>query len=116
VEATALASTRGRLVAAHSRASERELKAQIETLRWPRSVEFESWDREVERTRRLGHGVDFGIFGAGVALVAVPYFGAGNELTQTVVCADVKSRMTAMRLQGLVHEIQGETAALDCLL
>lgn len=112
----ALASATGRLVAAYADAGANELKAEFDRLRWSRRVAFPDWQRDVERTRRQGYGVDRGTFVDGITLVAVPFFDHAEHLTHTLVCADLGSRLRGRRLSELVRSMQDHTAQLEMQL
>jgi DNA-binding IclR family transcriptional regulator len=89
----ALISATGRCLAAFSGYTDRELKSGFEALRWDDAPEYAKWQREVEKTRRTGIGIDTGNYIRGVTIVAAPVLGIGGHMTHGVVAVGLTEQV-----------------------
>lgn len=88
-----LVSATGRLIAAHSGATWKQLKTQFQAVVWDNPPTFEQWKQEVELAKLQGWAVDQDHFMRGITVVAVPLFAANGVLTHTLVAVGLTSQL-----------------------
>lgn len=108
-----LISATGRLVAAFSQYSEKEIRSQFASLRWQQPLTFEDWWQEVETSRTQGYSFDQGNYIAGITLIAVPVLDARKHITHTIVVASIVKQMSEDETQSLIQELKAHAAALS---
>lgn len=112
----ALISATGRLVAAYSEMSDKEMERRFKTLRWDLAPTFEQWKDEVEAVRREGYSLDRNHYINGVVVIAVPVLDRGGRMTHSLVAAGLAEQLDEERARGLVGEMKGEAGTLSGLL
>lgn len=112
----ALISATGRLVAAFSDASDKEVDRRFKSLRWDEPPDFEAWRDEVQTVRRLGYSVDRNTYINGIMVLAVPIFDKSRRLTHSLVAAGVSDAFTAAQCQSLAKEMQSDAHDLSVTL
>ncbi|MBB5216506.1 IclR family transcriptional regulator [Parapusillimonas granuli] len=108
-----LISATGRLVAAFSQHSLKEIQAQFASLRWQQPLSFEDWWREVEASRAQGYSFDQGNYIAGITLIAVPVLDAQAHITHTIVVASIVNQLSEAETQDLIRELKTHAANLS---
>jgi len=112
----ALISATGRLVAAFSDFSDKELERRFKALRWDQAPEFAAWKADVDAVRRQGYSVDRNNYINGVVVIAVPVLDSHTRMTHALVAAGLAEQLDAARVESLAHELQAEAHALSQLL
>ncbi|KQW56574.1 transcriptional regulator [Variovorax sp. Root411] len=112
----ALISATGRLVAAFSEVSEKELERRFKALRWDQPPDIETWRSEVQAVRRKGFSIDRNTYINGIVVIAVPVFDMSGRMTHSLVATGVADRLSSPQSQVLAKELQSEAQALSKLL
>lgn len=112
----ALISATGRLVAAFSDFSEKELERRFKSLRWDQAPEFADWKADVDAVRRQGYSLDRNNYINGVVVIAVPVLDTHNRMTHALVAAGLAEQLDAARVEALARDLQAEANALSKLL
>ncbi|MNL16876.1 Glycerol operon regulatory protein [compost metagenome] len=112
----ALISATGRLVAAFSDFSEKELERRFKGLRWDQAPEFAEWKADVDAVRRQGYSLDRNNYINGVVVIAVPVFDSHQRMTHALVAAGLAEQLDAARVGALARDLQAEANALSQLL
>lgn len=112
----ALISATGRLVAAYSDFSEKELERRFKALRWDQAPEFAAWKADVDAVRRQGYSVDRNNYINGVVVIAVPVFNGHQRMTHALVAAGLAEQLDTARIKALAEDLQAEAHALSQLL
>lgn len=115
-EFTTLVSATGRLIAAHSGESWPTLQKKFKTITWDKPTTFEAWKKEVELARSQGWSVDRDNFIAGITVIAVPIFGGGDRLTNTLVAVGLSDQLKGTLAAELAAAMQQEVKDLSQLL
>lgn len=100
-----LISATGRLVAAYSQDSPKEIARQFKSLRWQQPITLAAWQKEVEQARINGYSLDNGSYIAGVALIAVPVLNAKQHITHTIVTAGIANQLSQDQTHTMVQEL-----------
>ena len=103
----ALISATGRCHAAFNLGElpEQRLRSRFAKLDWDHPPDFESWKREVARTRAEGFAIDRGSYISGVTILAVPFFDRHGHMTHSIVAIGISERMEAMGPSSMVAEM-----------
>lgn len=112
----ALISATGRLVAAFTELSDKEVERRFNALRWDQPPDIEAWKKEVETVRRKGFSIDRGNYISGIAVIAVPVFDGRGRLTHSLVAAGVADQLGGSKSAALAKELQTEAQSLSQLL
>lgn len=112
----ALISATGRLVAAFSNFSEKELERRFKALRWDQAPEFAVWKADVDAVRRQGYSLDRNNYINGVVVIAVPVFDSHQRMTHAMVAAGLAEQLDDARVHALARDLQAEASALSQLL
>lgn len=112
----ALISATGRLVAAFSDFSEKELERRFKGLRWDQAPEFAAWKADVDAVRRQGYSLDRNNYINGVVVIAVPVFDSHQRMTHALVAAGLAEQLDAARVEALARDLQAEAHGLSQLL
>jgi DNA-binding IclR family transcriptional regulator len=104
----ALISATGRVVAAYSDRPWSEIERRFRALRWQNAPDIETWRKEVAAVRKKGYSIDRGNYIGGVTVVAVPVFGARNEVKHTLVAAGVAEQLDGPRSIAIAKDMQSE--------
>ena len=98
----ALISATGRLFAAFNVQDETELADRFQKLTWDHPPTLKEWCEEVKTARELGYAVDHGSYISGVTVVAVPVFGASQNMTRSIVAIGISERLKEQKIPQLV--------------
>lgn len=101
----ALISATGRCVAAFGSIDEATLRGWFDRLKWDNPPTFESWQAQLEQTRRDGYGIDRGEYISGVTIVAVPFFDAEGAVSRSMVAIDITEKMDALGVDRIAGEM-----------
>ncbi|SSW65265.1 HTH-type transcriptional repressor AllR [Achromobacter veterisilvae] len=112
----AFISATGRLVAAFSGFSDKELERRFKALRWDKAPEFSAWKADVEAARCDGYSMDRSNYINGVVLIAVPLLDSHDRMTHALVTAGLAQQLDEARAHALAQDLQTEARALSQLL
>lgn len=112
----ALISATGRLVAAFSGFSDKDLERRFKALRWDQAPAFETWKADVDAARRDGYSLDRNNYINGIALIAVPLLDNQGRMTHALVAAGLAEQLDETRALALAKELQAEAKTLSQLL
>jgi DNA-binding IclR family transcriptional regulator len=112
----ALVSATGRLVAVFGDQRWPQIKKRFRSLRWGRPMNFATWKKEVELSRRKGFSVDRDRYINGVTVVAVPLLNAAGRITHTLVGAGLSDQLDAPRIAALAEDMRQEARHLSPLI
>lgn len=112
----ALISATGRLVAAFSDASDKEVDRRFKALRWDEPPDIKAWRDEVQAVRLQGYSVDRNTYIKGIIVIAVPVFDSSKRLTHSLVAAGVADSFTPAQSQALASEMQNDAHELSLTL
>ena len=112
----ALISATGRCIAAFGRYPEKQLRDKFDTLRWDDPPSFAEWQRQVERTRETGFGIDEGSYIAGVTVLAAPVRKARGAPSHALVAIGLTSALRRIGLDPVQRALCGEAQALTAQL
>jgi DNA-binding IclR family transcriptional regulator len=112
----AFISATGRLVAAFSGLSDKDLERRFKSLRWDKAPEFSAWKADVEAARRDGYSMDRNNYINGVVLIAVPLLDSHDRMTHALVTAGLAEQLDEARAHALARDLQAEARALSQLL
>jgi len=101
----ALTSATGRCIAAFGGHPENEIRARFNQIKWDQPLDYESWRRQVERTRELGYGVDAGNFISGMISIAAPVWDAQGAVSHGINTIGRASALDGARLAGLEEAV-----------
>lgn len=71
----------GRIMAAHGKLSDAELRSRFKTLRWQTQPSFKAYMKQVRDAKRRGYAIDDGDYTKGVLSISVPVFDMAGEIT-----------------------------------
>ncbi|MCC2596301.1 IclR family transcriptional regulator [Pusillimonas sp. MFBS29] len=100
-----LISATGRLVAAYSEHTPKEIAQQFKSLRWQQPIPLATWQQEVEQARINGYSVDNGSYIAGVAIIAVPVLDTRQRITHTIVTAGIANQLNPEQTSTMIQEL-----------
>lgn len=112
----ALISATGRLVAAFSEASDKEVDRRFKALRWDEPPDIDAWRAEVQTVRQQGYSIDRNTYISGIMVIAVPVFDRHKRMTHSLVVAGVADRLSDAQSQVLIKEMQAEAERLSLFL
>jgi DNA-binding IclR family transcriptional regulator len=91
----------GRLFASRLGLEEGRLRAEFASMRWTRPLSFESYWREVQRSRRRGFAVDDGYFSAGVLSIAASVDDPSGNIVFTVSAVMIRGQRNDAQIEEL---------------
>ncbi|MGJ7497412.1 IclR family transcriptional regulator [Variovorax sp. RT4R15] len=109
----ALISATGRLVAAFTEVSDKDIERRFKALRWDQPPDLPAWRAEVQAVRRRGFSIDRNTYISGIMVIAVPVFDGGGRMTHSLVAAGVADRFTTTQSSALAKEMQAEASNLS---
>ncbi len=112
----ALISATGRLVAAFSEMSDKEIERRFKALRWDQAPDLDAWKKEVETARRKGFSIDRGNYIGGVVVIAVPVLDTHGRMTHALVAAGVADQLGGSKTQAVAKDLLAEAQTLSDLL
>lgn len=112
----ALISATGRLVAAYSPASPKELERKFKALRWDKAPDFEVWSAEVEAVRKKGFSIDRNNYITGVVVIAIPVLDRLGRMTHSLVAAGMAEGLSVTQGQQVAKQLQAHAASLTQFL
>ena len=111
-----LVSASGRLFAAYGGQQWSELKKRFRSVRWDKPIDFATWRREVELTKKKGFSLDRDRYLNGVTIVAVPLLSSAGRITHTLVGAGLSEQLDAERVAALSEDMRQEAERLSSLI
>ena len=112
----ALISATGRLVAAFSELSDKELERRFKALRWDQAPDYAAWKADVDAVRRDGYSLDRNHYINGVVVIAVPVLNSHKRMTHSLVAAGLAEQLDDARAHALAKDLQAEAHTLSQLL
>lgn len=112
----ALISATGRLVAAFSDLSDKELERRFKALRWDQAPAYAEWKADIDAVRREGYSLDRNHYINGVVVIAVPVLDGHKRMTHSLVAAGLAEQLDDARAHALAKELQAEAHTLSQLL
>lgn len=91
----------GRLFVGRLGLSDDELRAEFDKLRWARPLSFETYQREVNRSRRRGWATDDGYFATGVQAIAAPVTDPSDNIAYTVSAVMIRGQRDDAQIETL---------------
>ena len=111
----ALTSATGRLVAAYSGLTDKEIERRFKAARWEQAPDLDTWKKEVEAVRRKGFSIDRGNYISGITVIAVPVFDSQRRMRHALVAAGVAEALGGAKGQGLGKDLLAEAEGLSQL-
>ncbi len=111
-----LISATGRLFAAYNKLEPLLLRKEFDKLVWDHPPRFDDWLKQVEAARKLGYGVDQGVYISGVTVVAVPVFNREGKMVRSLVSIGISERLQSEdipKLAKAMMEIRNEIQELQ---
>ncbi|MGE4243634.1 IclR family transcriptional regulator [Ramlibacter sp.] len=102
----ALGGATGRLAAAYTDQSWKEVEKRFRALRWDKPPTLAAWRKEVEVAGQKGMSIDRGNYIAGVTFVAAPLLDAGGRLKYAVGAICVSSALDPAGVTQLARELK----------
>jgi DNA-binding IclR family transcriptional regulator len=111
-----LLSATGQVFAAFGDMGWPDLMKRFKSLQKHNPVDFSSWKKGVEISKRKGFSVDRGDYISGVTIIAVPVLNASGKLTHALVGGGLSDQFGATRVSALARSMQQEARRLSTLM
>jgi len=111
-----LISATGRCVAAFNDLPSDTLRSRYKELPWDNPPGFETWSKQIRKTRRDGYGVDRANFLNGLTIIAVPVFGVDGKMTKGLVVVGISETIDAVGVPTIAGEMLNARDELSGLL
>jgi len=111
-----LISATGRCVAAFNDLPSDTLRTRYHELPWDNPPGFQTWTRQIVKTRRDGYGVDQANFLNGLTIIAVPVFDTDGKMTKGLVVVGISETVDAVGVPTIAGEMLRARDELSGLL
>ena len=109
----ALISATGRCIAAFGDHTSAEIESRFKKLRWEDPPTFETWQAQVQQTKRQGFAVDAGNYISGVTVVAAPVWRTRAKLSHALVAIGIGSALKRNGLPALQEALRSAAQTLS---
>ncbi len=106
----------GRLFVTRLGLTDEQMRSEFETLRFSRSLSFETYLREVNRARRRGFAIDDGYFSTGVTAVAAPVCDSTGDIAYTVSAVMIRGQRSEAEVDEVGEALRDLGHRLETLL